>query len=312
MILALAAVLATGLGWWVAKPSLFNAQALRPIARAVSQPQPAGALRPVLAPSNVTAAGAAESAAASTMAVADPMGGAADLKRVFDEHITSPDPRQRRVAARAFNACVPAFLVGQGETPSPEPLIRALAPDRAVEREAAYRSLFARCHRLLGASRASLADLRQQLQSDRESHEPGLAAQESLINGRDEGVERLVLQALARDDPAGVAALSGFAAQLALRRSPDASDLDLVQRARAVDAALPWVACDLGLDCTANGLGALQLCAVQGLCEGDMPSRFLTRAAADGIDRAAIQMQRARLLALMRNGRVLGIADLLP
>ena len=85
-----------------------------------------------------------------------------------------------------------------------------------------------------------------------------------------------------------------------------------MQRARAVDSALSWVACDLGLDCSANSLGALQLCAVQGMCEGDMPSRFLTRAVADAVDPAAVHGQRARLLALIRSGRVLGTADLLP
>lgn len=246
------------------------------------------------------------------MGVPDPVGGATDLKRVFDDHIGSADSRQRRIAARAFDACVPAFLVGQGETPSPEPLIRALPADRRAEREAAYRLLYVRCHRFLDASRASLADLQKQLQTDRELQEPGLRAQEDLAGGRDERVELLVSQALASDDPAGVVSLTGLAAQLALLRNPDGSDKDLVQRAHAVDSALPWVACDLGLDCSANSLGALQLYAVQGMCEGDMPSRFLTRAVADAVDPAAVQAQRARLLALIRSGRVLGTADLLP
>ena len=241
-----------------------------------------------------------------------PVGGTREMKEFFDDNIGSVDPRQRRVAARAFDTCVPAFLPRHGEMPSPETLIRALPQERRAEREAAYRQLYDRCASLLRESRESLLGVRQQLQGDPALHEPGLRAQQKLIDGRLERIEPLVSRALAGDDPAGVASLAGLAARLARLRDPENESPDLMQKARAVDAALPWVACDLGLDCSADSAGALQLCAVQSLCDGDMLSRLMVPAVAEGIDSAAIQAQHARLLPLIRSGRALGIADLLP
>ena len=242
------------------------------------------------------------------VAVPDNVGSAPDLKWVFDENIDSADPRQRRIAARAFNTCVPTFLAGDGEIPSPDPLIQALPHDFRAERETAYRLLYGRCQRFLNEDRASLLVLQQHLQADRTLQDPGLVAQEDLVAGRYERSESLVSLALASGDPASVASLAGLATRLAIIRNPDASDSDLMQRARDVDAALPLVACDLGLDCSANSLGALQLCAVQGFCEGDMFSRIMV----DVIDPAAVQMQRTRLLALIRSRLLIGTADLLP
>lgn len=240
-------------------------------------------------------------------------GGAPDVKQVFDRHIGSADPRQRRIAARAFDACVPAFLPGQGESPSPEPLIHGLPlSDHRGEREVAYRELYARCASFLRESREWLMGLQGQLRVDPDSQEPGLRAQDQLIAGRYDQVDAVVSQVLAGDDPAGVASLAGLAARLALLRSAETPDPDRVQRARAVDAALTWVACDLGLDCGANSIGALQLCAVQGMCDGYLLSRLMDQAIADGLDYAEVKAQRARLLALVRSGRPAGAADLLP
>jgi hypothetical protein len=105
--------------------------------------------------------------------------------------------------------------------------------------------------------------------------------------------------------------LSGIAARLAAQRNAAGTEPALAQRAAAVDAALPGVACDLGLDCSASSLSALEMCAVQGLCDGDLNSRMALRsgAAADPLE---VQQQRERLLALIRTGRPLTTADLLP
>ena len=244
--------------------------------------------------------------------VAEAGGGTPDMKQVFDGYITSADPRERRIAASAFDACVPAFLPGRGESASPEPLIRALPPAHRAEREAAYRLLYARCATFLRESREWLIALKVELQVDPELQAPGQRARDQLIAGRYERVAPLVSQALSSDDPAAVASLAGLAERLAVLRNPERSDPDLIQRARAVDTALPWVACDLGLDCGANSMGALQLCAGQGRCDGDMLSRLLGQAVQDGVDDAQVRAQHARLLALVRSGRALGMADLLP
>jgi len=305
--LAVAGVLAGSWTWMVA-PSERPAMAQPPFAR------PTTALQFTAAPPHDVASRRASVMRdpAPTVRVPETFAGTPDMKQVFDGHIGSVDPRQRRIAARAFDACVPAFLPGRGESASPEPLIRTLPPDRRVEREVAYRLLYVRCASFLRESREWLMGLQEELQVDPELQEPGLRAQDQLIAGRYERIEPLVSRALSSDDPAGVASLAGLAVRLAMLRNAESPDPDLIQRARAVDTALPWVACDLGLDCGANSIGALQLCAAQGMCDGDMLSRLMNQAVADGVDDAEVRAQHARLLSLIRNGSVMGTADLLP
>lgn len=250
--------------------------------------------------------------------VSDPLGGAPDLQHIYDQYIASADPRQRSIAVRAFEACVPAFLPAAGQTPSPEPLIAALPPERRAEREAALRTLFARCHRFLTEDRAALDALRQALQRDPLNEAAGLRAQQALLAGDHDLVESTVSAALASADPLAVESLAGLAVRIAQAReseatqSEDAMDAALLQRASAVDAALHWVACDLGLDCRAESLWALQVCAVEGQCEGDLEARLMARLIPGAVDTVAVQQQRARLLDLIRSGRPLGTADLLP
>jgi hypothetical protein len=281
-------------------------------ARVILLPHPAPKAQP--AGGLVNSASVARVVAATSAAAIvslDPVGGAADLKRVFDEFIASGEPRERRIAQRAFAACVPAFLPAASETPSPEPLIRALPAGQRTQREAAYWGLFARCRGFLGDGRDALERTQQQLLRDLEAAEPGLRAREDLLAGNSARIDALVSQGLSAADPAAVAALSGSAIRLARQRDPDGADANLARRASAIDAALPLVACDLGLDCSATSLAALQLCAVQAACSGDLPSRWAQQ---DGIDLGApeIRQERARLLALVRGGRALGTADLLP
>lgn len=242
----------------------------------------------------------------------DPVGSAPDLKRVFDDYIASSDPRQHRLAVQAFEACVPAFLPATGQSPSPEPLIAALPANHQGEREGAYRTLFARCHRLLAEGRASLEATRQALALDPQSQSLGQRAQEAVLAGHLERIEPLVGEALARSDPAAVASLAGLAVRIVPWRQPETMDAATLQNAREVDAALPWVACDLGLDCSAQSLWALQICATEGLCEGDLMTRLMARVSPGAIDVGAVQQQRLRLLGLIQGGRTLGLADLLP
>jgi hypothetical protein len=300
--------IAAALAWWSAGTPAQQQS------RAQSQPAPGAATGPQSssASTSPTQPTTTISAAAPRKAEpADPIGGAPDLKRVFDEYAASGDARGRRVAARAFSACFPAFLPANAQTPSPEPLIQALPAQQRTEREASYWSLFARCRGFLGDGRAALEDTQKQLQASSESEEPGWRAQEDLLAGRTDHIDTLVSRGLSASDPAAVAAMSGVAGRLAAVRNPEASDADLSLRARAVDAALPLVACDLGLDCSAGSLPSLQLCAAEGVCEGDLATR-IARRNADNVDAARVQAQRVRLLALIRSGRALTAADLLP
>ena len=190
-------------------------------------------------------------------------------------------------------------------------MIAALPPGHRAEREAAYRSLFARCSRLLAQDRDQLAETARTLRTDRQAASPEFRAEAARLANRPDAMEALAADAFNASDPAGIASLSGLAGRMvALADSGDA-DAALRARARDVDAALPWAACDLGLDCGAQSLWALQLCAAEGLCEGDVPARLSARDAAAGIDPAEVQEQRTRLVGLLRSGRALRSSDLL-
>jgi hypothetical protein len=272
----------------------------------------AAAVRSAGEPAAAARSGFASSAPTPT-ALREPSAAAAgpDLKRTFDENLASSDPRQKRRAARAFTACVPTFLPASAELASPEPLIRALPDAGRADREAAYRRLYAQCAGFFAESRQVLLGLQRQIVSDVRLQEPGERAQQDLLAGRYDRVDALVAQALSADDPAGVASLAGLAVRFA-RAESDPPDPGRLRRAKAVDAALPAVACDLGLECGPDSIIALQACAVQGACEGDPWAPVLADAIADGVDAADVQAERSRLLALLRRGGRLGTADLLP
>jgi hypothetical protein len=305
----LIAALAAAAGWaaW---------QLLQPDAD-IAPSRPAASVAPALDSNVAPGARAASAAAAASQPVAaesahaDALGSAPDLRRLHDQYASSADPQQRRIAARALGACVPAFLPSAGQAPSAEPLIRALPAAQKSEREAAYRTLYARCSRFMDESRAGLVAAHEASQRDPEMREPGARAAQALLDGRTAQAERLIAEAAASRDPVAIGSLSGVAVRLARDRDPDQSDASLMQAARAVDAALPLVACDLGLDCSANSLWSLQLCATQGFCQGDLPARLAAQAAGDSADPTLVQQQRQRLLALLRNGR-LSPGDLLP
>ena len=152
----------------------------------------------------------------------------------------------------------------------------------------------------------------QALEKDAAAQEPGTRATQAILAGRMDEVERLIGLATRGGDPAAIDALSGLAVRLAHVRDAEQSDAALSQIARAVDAALPAVACDLGLDCSADSLWSLQLCATESLCQGGLLARRAARMANDPVDPALVEQQRRRLLALLRSGRSLSSADLLP
>ena len=312
MVMAAAVAL---VAWqWVTRPptavAAAGAGASAPLALSAAQSAPS---KPSVAP-GPTASGP-QTAALPRSWLRDALGDAQDLKRVYDAHIDSADPRLRQVAVRALGACVPAFLPGPGETPSPEALIRALPVTGRLEREAAYRNLYARCASLLGMGRDTLLALQRSVLAADASREAGARAVSDLAAGNSDVANQRVGLALASGDPAAVAALSGVVQAWAQRSSAAPTGAERLAAARTLDAALPWVACDLGLACGGDSLLALQACASQGQCEGDMPTRQSGSSLADpaqSAEAADIQAQRRRLLDLLKTGRALSLADLLP
>ena len=231
----------------------------------------------------------------------DMVGSAPDLKRVFDDFAGSTDPRQRRLAGRAYNACLPAFLPTEGQPASPENLIDALPADQHAPREAAYRALFARCHRMVSKTRSSLDRIRVALAADAGNTPPGIRAQERLLAGETTHVEALVAQVMTSGDANEVADLAGIAGKLAYSSTSGATPAD-AERALVTDAALALVACDLGRDCTAQSLWALQLCATEGLCDGTVADRLAVRHTQAGIAPEGVARRRVELLEAIRAG----------
>lgn len=236
---------------------------------------------------------------------ADSVGNASDLRGVFDAYIDSADEALRRTAVRAHAACVPAFLPQAGEPASPEPLIQSLPAAHRAEREAAYRALFARCYRFFGEGRAKLEPMRERV-SAAQWQEPGVRVRAALGRGDRDDAIAILGAALSGADAATVASLSGTASALV----EEQDDPGLAVRARAIDAALMLAACDLGMHCGVDALRALQMCAVESLCDGDVPTRVMAQAASSASDPVAVQRERTRLLALFRSGRALTAADL--
>ena len=248
-------------------------------------------------------------------AFADPLGESPDLLKVFLRYRESADPRLKAAAGRAFAACTPAFLPQPGQTPSPEPLIAALPPAQRMAREEALRALYARCQSFMGMGRDALLKLSGDLSSDGGLRESGQRVDDELAAGNVEQAARWATMALSSGDPAAIASISGPLERLLERLSSVRAGADAaIGRAAAADmaAALPLLACDLGMDCSSRSLAALQLCAVEGQCEGDAEARFLARAAVDPGRTPAVQAQRRRLLGLYRQGRPPAANDLLP
>ena len=276
-----------------------------------SVPTPAPALS-VLPPSALQVIANQEFFARVQSVKADPVSSAADLKQVFDEYKDSADPRERRAAARAFQTCVPAFLSPGGKSPSPAHLIESLPLSHRSEREAAYRSLFERCEGLLALQPAVLTETFEALRTDPRAQAPGVLAQQAALVGYPQRVEELVTEALTSNDPASVASLAGLAARIAVVRQGEVANAALLQKAHAVDEALPLVACDLGLDCGEQSLWALQLCAFEALCKGDASARLIARSARSGIKPDTVLKERLRLFRLIQSGQIAGTMDLLP
>ena len=310
-LLALAA--AAGLAWWqlLAPTDPRPETPAAPLERTLPQlqaeretPPPVGAAAPAVV-----------QPAALAYPLPDPLAESPDLLRVFQRYRSSNDPRLKAAAQRAFTACTPTFLPRPGETPSPEPLVAALPPGQRMAREEALRALYARCQSFMGLGRDALLKLQGSLAADGGLREAGQQVDDELAAGNVEQASRWATQALRSGDPAAITSVAGPLERLLEKLSSARPGSDAAAaRAAAADmaAALPLLACDLGMDCSHRSLAALQLCAAEAQCEGDAEARFLARAAVDTGRAPAVQAQRRRLLDLYRQGRPPAAGELLP
>lgn len=304
-------VVAAALAAWAWQDAQIPAAPRATTTAVLASPRVLPAAGRIAAPSSTPATAVAAASNFATAPIASEAS-APDLRRVYEAGIGSADPRLRRAAARAYAACVPLFVPNAGETPSPEPMIQALPDAARAQREQAYRALFARCRGFVAERPPTLAAMGEALLRDAQSQDLGQGAREALLAGRADEAASLLAQALNGDDPAAIATLGGLVEQLARADDERVADPNALARARAVDAALPAAACELGLDCGPATLKALQLCAVEGWCDGDVAARIQAGYGPGTLDVAAVETETKRLVALLRSGRALGLADLLP
>lgn len=307
-LLAVAVAVAAGVAWWN-----------RPLPlRLPEAPTPPLAVTPPPLQAKVDAYPPRQAAASAVVKLAvlsDPLAESHDLLQIFQHYRDSGDPRLKAAARRAFSACTPAFLPRPGETPSPEPLIAALPPTQRMAREEALRALYARCQSFMGMGRGALLALRGNLAADGGLREAGQHVNDQLAAGNVEQASRWATQTLRGNDAASIASIAGPLETLLEKLSSARAGADTAaDRTVAADlaAALPLLACDLGMDCSNRSLTALQLCASEGQCEGDVEARFLARAGVGSDRMAAVQAQRRRLLGLYSQGRPPAVGELLP
>ena len=301
-------VVSAGAAWWYRPPPTQLPEA----------PTPPPVLTPPKLQAEVDAhpsRQAALPAAVKLAVLGDPLAESSDLLQIFQHYRDSDDPRLKAAARRAFSACTPAFLPRSGETPTPEPLIAALPPAQRMAREEALRALYARCQSFMGLGRGVLLTLRGDLVADGGLLEAGQHISDQLAAGNVEQASRLATETLRGNDAASIASIAGplgiLLEKLSSARAGAATAADRIA-AGDVTAALPLLACDLGMDCSNRSLAALQLCATEGQCEGNAEARFLARAGVDSDRMAAVQAQRRRLLDLYRQGRPPAAGELLP
>jgi ubiquinone biosynthesis protein UbiJ len=266
-------------------------------------------LQPWQPPTHAAAAGQqpqAHPAAAATepatpqhrVVIDDSLARTPDLKQEFDRLMANGDAAAQASAARAWQACVPVFLPPDGGSASPDAMIAGLPAKSRAPREDAWRALWARCQGFFAAPRAEL--LAQAGTMRARAAPAGAAVLQALARGeRDEALARAD-SVLASGDAAAVASLSGLARRWREARDGQLSR-DTAAAVDATDAGLAVLDCDLGADCSSASLAALQLCAAEGLCEGDVVDRRFARFGAP-LDYAAVDRERERLAAALHSG----------
>ena len=225
---------------------------------------------------------------------ADVLGTARDFKAVFDRYRESTNPIERGLAGRAHRACFPVFLPPQGKAPSPIYAINALSDHQRDARKAALEELFARCKSFLVQpldAAAIVATAERVTNGDLAS--AGSAARWAMIRGDRGTADATVEQALRGREPYAIQSLSGLSVLLMNDSAKGAPP-------EVTDAALALISCDLGVSCGPNSLLALQLCAVEGRCQGSARDRMLERIGP--VDMEAVERERKRLRGLFDTG----------
>lgn len=261
-------------------------------------------------PADILQAAASAPAPVQNMAAATRRSGSAlelshDLRSIYDQYENSNDAAERYTAYRAWSACFPTFVSPEGQLAPLEALTHALpnsGPQRAF-RVDAYRVLQARCRHFADMSRGDIANGSSRQQAAR-SHDtaisPGELAQKYLTEGNKETALKTMRAIVASGDPFAISSLREFVNQYMVLRI-DAQTTYSDERPDLRSQAFTMAACQMGMDCGAASLTALQLCTSMGECSGSVADRYL-QALPNQADRDALAVETKRVLDAITSG----------
>jgi len=240
-----------------------------------------------------------------TPKLGNPLERSDNLRKIYESLRDSRYGFERSVAFRAWSACFPQFMSADGQAVSLEKLTKALpvnAPNNAARVEA-YRELRRRCEPFFELSRDDVIAFTQR-QSDLwkkgEALDPGELALKYLKADEKPKALTVVRDVLSSRDAYAIASLREFVHQY-LALQVDAQVLPGNTRTDITSLALTVAACDLGLDCSADSLTALQQCAHSGLCEGSVIDRYVQTLLNPG-DRERLADESRRMTAAITSG----------
>ena len=235
-----------------------------------------------------------------------------NLRDLYESFKDSDNAVGRNIAYRAWTACFPTYIGPEGRPVTVDSLLQGLPvyAENNELRHAAYRSLHQRCGGFASMSREeALRTTRQQQDSwsKGDSLAPGELATKYL---RDGDVDRALMVArdvIASKDAYAASSLHDFINQFFVRQV-DAQAEPSRERPDLRSLAFSIAACQIGLECGAESLTAIQLCANTGQCEGSVVDRYL-QTLPDQADRDAALMESIRVAEAIQSGnlRALGL-----
>ena len=239
-----------------------------------------------------------------TNKIANPLEKSNNLRALYDQYKGSKNSVERYIAYRAWSACFPTFIAAKGQSISLDDLTKGMDKNdpKTALRFDAYRTLLGKCQQFSGLNRDQLLEatrLEKEAANQGLSLSPGEIANQYLHEGDAAHALQVVRRILESQDAFSIGSLQEFvqpylAAKIEDQSIPASTHVDV--RALAFSIA----ACDLGLDCGADSLTAILLCANIGECTGNLRERYFNRLP-DPADKTMLQQETEHVLNAIRS-----------
>jgi hypothetical protein len=219
-----------------------------------------------------------------------------NLLLLYERNQRSADPADRSIAWHAWSVCVTTVMAyaGQPDTNS-RPAMSEPDESRRDLRIAAHQAIANRCQSFSGLDPHRLT---QEAIQNAERHRAGdlrsrgELAIEGVQAGNTSDAMRLISEIVQRQSAYEFRDLSGIVSRWH-RSQPQTTD-------GLRDAVLAIIGCDFGLDCSADSMVSLELCAYGGECDGDLVERTLEEY--PDIDRQQLNRLRVETTSAIQHG----------